>query len=164
MRKPDNTKKIINIIIILVVIVILAYGIISFVSPNYSHINMLGVSMNVQDGSFDEPSVYNVYFIYKGKHDEWSVEAINSKNADLNKTKDVSLVTSFEKDKNNTILYNDKYDVDGIKLYKLGESDYFVSFFKITDVELKVYGKEDIVLDIIKSIQDSNNGAKIIFS
>lgn len=164
MRKPDKSKKIISGVIILIVIIVLAIGIINYVSPTYSHINMLGVSLDVPEGSFDEPSEYNLYSIYKGKHNEWSVEAINSKNADLNNTKHKDLVNSFKKDKNMTILYNDNYEVDGIKLYKLGTSDYTVSFFKVGDVEFKIFGKEDTVLNIIQSIKDSNNGAKLSLS
>ena len=115
----DKTKKdkLIKRGIVLVVVVVILIGAISAFMPTYSHINILGISMEVPDGSFGTPSEYKVYSIYTGKHNEWSVVGINLNNVDLNNSKHSELVDSFKTDKDTITLFGDDYTIDDIRLF-----------------------------------------------
>lgn len=158
-----NKDKIIKGVIVLIILVVIIVAAINAFAPTYSHINILGVSMEVPDGSFGVPSEYKVYSIYTGKHNEWSVEGLNLNNADLNNSKHKDIIDAFNTEKDTVTLFDDSYSVDGINLYK-HEEDKIISFFKVGDVDFKVSGDEDTVLDIIKSIKDQNKNSKLVFS
>lgn len=161
--KDSKRDKIIKGAIILIILVVIIVAAINAFAPTYSHINILGVSMEVPDGSFGTPSEYKVYSIYTGKHNEWSVEGLNVNNADLNNSKHKDIIDAFDTDKDTVTLFGDKYTVDGIDLYE-SDDNKVVSFFKVGDVDFKVFGDEGTALGIIKSIKDQNKNSNLVFS
>ena len=159
----NKKDKLIKGAIVLVIVIVILVGAINAFMPTYSHINILGINMEVPDGSFSTPSEYKVYSIYAGKHNEWSVVGLNVNNADLNNSKHVDLIDSFNTDKDSITLFGDSYDSDGVELYKTDDGK-VASFFKVGDVDFKVMGDESTVLSIIESIKEQNNNAKLTFT
>lgn len=159
----SNIKKGIMVVIFVFIIAIVSILATNILSPSYTSINMLGVSLEVPEGSFDyQSSIYDVYSVYNDKHGDWSVSAINLNNLNLNNSKHQEVLESFSLDKNTTILFNNKYFVEDICLYKI-KSDDVVSFFKVNDIEFKVSANENTAISIIKSIKTLNKNSTIQF-